>query len=240
MNNKKIVFIALGISVIILVLAFLEVKKSASPEHAVNIEELRGEILAEARNIGGIIKNTSIFDGGFLITVDTQLADISQLNSRGSVPQITKRITIFVGPKILIKGTSTPQIGDTVAVTLDKSVYEGERFNALEIAVYNYAGETKRQVTEADRIHGEIRSLKGNMFILRARVADITKIDTVDFSGTFTVPQVTKDYKIMVASTTQFMGGTNKDLKVGGTVIAWEDNILYKDSFTADKLFIEQ
>jgi len=240
MNSSKILYWTIAISAVILIGAFIWGKKLVSPQPTVNIEEIRKEILEEGKDIRGVIKDAYERNGGWVIVADASVADLSRLDSQETIPKITKTITIIVGPQISLQGKQIPKIGDIVAATLNGNVYEGDRFDAVTIASYTYESETKKQVTEVDRIYGKITSLRGNTFVVHASVADVKKIGIIDFSKSFVVPQVDKDYTVTIASTTQFLNGANKDLKTGAIVLVWGSDLLHTNSFTADRLFIEQ
>lgn len=241
MDSRKILYLVLIVVAVILTSAFFTGKKHTSTISKVDVDEVRKEILDEARDVRGTIKEVSSSVGsGTTMTIEVEVPDISRIDSRGEVPAILKTIEVFVDNGILIGGTRSPQAGDVAVVTLDKSVYDNTRFNATKIEVYNYASEMKKQAVAVQLIGGGItKSLSGSTFTMKAWIPDTERIDSIDFSKPFSVPQIERTYTITIASTTRYIGGTQNDLKLGTSVEVWGEDLLNRNAFTASKILIK-
>lgn len=241
MNIKKIIFIVVVVAIVVWAGVMAFNKMTANPL-AVSSRGLLNEAIQETEYVNGKIQSITPKEGGVLLTVSAEIPDILKAGMAStSIPVIKKIVHVFVAKATNIEGTNNPQAGDIAIAMLDKSVYDGTEFTALKITVYNRAEEMRKQATQFRFLYGEIKKVQGDSFVLKTRVPDTTKLNTIDFSGSFTVPYVEKTYTIFISKDTRFPNADSKIIKKGNIVSAWgSGDLLNETSYTATKILIEK
>lgn len=208
---------------------------------SVGIDGLRQAIIADSNEVRGTVKSINADSGSVrtVLELEVEIPDLSTLTPSGPISFFKKMITVSVPATVTIDGTAKPEAGDLAMVILDRSVYEAESFSAVKISIHNYQEEMREQASALPLIRGTIGAVRGDTFTVTARVPNLEKMDDVDFSGSFVVPQTNKRFSVELASTTKFLKGTQGDLRPGRMVRVWGDNLPVANSFTASRIFLE-
>jgi hypothetical protein len=209
-----------------------------------SVQEMKQRFVGDFRTIHGIVQNIISDDGGGKIfTIETRIPNISLLgvSGRDMLSMVVKTVKVSVTDKTTVGDTLPFNVGDTVDVLLDQSVYFANEFEALKISHYSRDGDIKKAAAYSEIIHGTITSITKNSLVVKAKVADLSKLAALDVSGSFTVPYTEKYYKIFLGATTSFSGASFANFKTGDSVTAWgSGNLLDKSSFTATRLRLEK
>lgn len=242
MSNKKIIFIVVTI-VIVVWAGVIIYKKATTNPLAVSQVGLLNEAIQETKYVNGKIQSIIPKEGGMLLTVLVEIPDISTFGvASTTIPIAMKIIHVFVPRSIHIEGTNNPHVNDTTIAMLDKSVYDGTEFTARKIIVYNRAEEMRKQATQFRFLYGEIKKVQADSFILKTKVPDVTKLNSIDFSGSFIISYVEKNYTIFISKDTKFLQNSKLEtIKKGNIVSAWGDgDLLNETSYTATKILVEK
>lgn len=208
-----------------------------------SVQEMKQRFLNGFRDIQGTIKSITATTDGKIFAIETSIPNVSTLgvSGRDMTSMVAKTVKVLVTGKTLIGDSSPFSVGDTVETLLDKSVYFGTEFEALTISHYSRDQEIKKVVAYSDIIHGTITSIAKSSLMVKADVTDLLKVAALDVSGSFTVPRITKSYRIFVTATTSFSGSSFASFKTGDSVTVWgSGNLLDKSSFTATRLRLEK
>lgn len=251
-NNRKILYGGVVLIALVFIVGVAVSKKSsltgqtADPRAVeATTEKMRKQFMESMREVRGTVRAISSSGGeyGQTLSVSIQVPDVvsAKLFVASSPELIEKNIVVIVDGSTSIDGPSDFKVGDTVHVLLNRSVYnDGGDFTALKISIFDRTREIMKQITGVSMINGVIKKIGNNVIILIARVPDTAKLSTLDVSGSFTVPYVEKEYKILVNANTEFPRAQLKALKVGVSISAWgEGDLLNSGSFTATKIINE-
>lgn len=241
--NRHFILLATALVALVAVAGsfFLANNRNSDTSENARIEKLRQAIIAESNEVRGTVKSIRAGSDSSrsVLEIEVEIPDLSTLTPSGPSSFFKKMITVTVPTTVTIDGTEKPNVGDFAIAILDRSVYEAESFSAVKISIHNYQEEMREQASALPLIRGTIGAVRGDTFTVTARIPDLEKMNDVDFSGSFVVPQTNKRFSVALASTTKFLKGTQSDLRPGRMVRVWGDNLPAANSFTASRIFLE-
>lgn len=135
--------------------------------------------------------------------------------------------------------------GDMVKIDTSESIYLSSDLVASRVVFFDEQAEAKKQIIGDSKVLlGTVMSKTDTEVIVSAEVIDMEKLDTLDLSGSYSVPYISKELRVVIDDKTEIVDEAENPLgsfSVGDVVYVTVGQDIYKsEPLTAEKIMVEE